>query len=193
MQQWHYQQVTGIFDEETSGGCRHLSTWRRNPQYHLWVKEDTHCVVIMHQDAAADEEEEEELMTMGLYVAKTSQMKRQKLTLWKEDIMCKSRFDMTPTIDVHVELPASETPYVLIPATYDIGEYGRFTIRVYSDKQVKMAPVVGDPDWTSQTVQGEWTEETAGGSRSHSSWRLNDQYQLEITEPTTIIPVITIL
>ena len=48
---------------------------------------------------------------------------------------------MKRTVEVHCELPASDTPYVLIPATYDIGEYGSFTIRCYSDKPMELEPV----------------------------------------------------
>eukprot|EP00656_Telonema_subtile_P013150 TRINITY_DN1666_c0_g3_i2.p1 TRINITY_DN1666_c0_g3~~TRINITY_DN1666_c0_g3_i2.p1 ORF type:complete len:450 (+),score=64.32 TRINITY_DN1666_c0_g3_i2:108-1457(+) len=188
--QWNLQKISGVFNEHTSGGCRHLSTWRKNPQYHLWVKENASCVVVMHQDAPEDDDDDD-LNTIGFYLAKTTQMKRQKLTLWKEDLICKSKFEMKRTVEHHLDLNASETPYILIASTYDVGEYGNFTIRVYSDTGVSLEPIAGDPDWTQQSHKGKWTETTAGGSRNHNTWRHNDQYQIHITEPTTIIPVLT--
>ena len=186
-QNWNISSVSGVFDENTSGGCRHLPTWRKNPQYHVWVKENTSCVMIMHQSEKDDDDDD--LSTIGFYLAKTTQMKRQKLTLWKEDVHTKSKFDAKRTVEVHMNITASETPYILIPATYDAGEFCDFEIRMYSDTNVVMEPIVGDPAWSSQSIEGEWTAETAGGSRSHPSWRRNDQYQVMITEATTIIPV----
>eukprot|EP00656_Telonema_subtile_P013146 TRINITY_DN1666_c0_g2_i2.p1 TRINITY_DN1666_c0_g2~~TRINITY_DN1666_c0_g2_i2.p1 ORF type:complete len:1006 (+),score=189.91 TRINITY_DN1666_c0_g2_i2:184-3201(+) len=188
--QWNLQKISGVFNEHTSGGCRHLSTWRKNPQFHLWVKENASCVVVMHQEAPEDDDDDD-LNTIGFYLAKTTQMMRQKLTLWKEDLICKSKFEMKRTVEHHLDLKASETPYILIASTYDVGEYGNFTIRVYSDAGVSLEPIAGDPDWTQQSLEGKWTETTAGGSRNHNTWRHNDQYQIHITEPTTIIPVLT--
>jgi hypothetical protein len=89
------------------------------------------------------------------------------------------------TVSLEFTLEPSETPYVLMPCTFEPELEGQFVLTLHCDDldddgvpDFDMVPVGPPKDWYSATVSHAWAGELAGGARSHDTWRNNPQFYL---------------
>jgi len=126
-----------------------------------------------------DSDDEDEELCIGFYMAHTSQMKRKKLSLWEGDILAKSRWESRRTVFVEAILEGKETPTIIVPATYDADELGRYSLMVYANEDVELEKIGEEGDsWHTESILGRWEGISAGGDKSHATWKNNTQYQV---------------
>jgi hypothetical protein len=103
-----------------------------------------------------------------------------------EDVLAKCKFTDNKTINLNISLPASEKPYVVMPATFEPGKERNWTLAISADAEVTAKPSGKDEDWVSTVIEGEWTKETAGGCKNHASFTNNPQYSITVEKKSTV-------
>ena len=133
------------------------------------AKKTCYVTFILIQEVDENESDsDEEFNCIGFYVAQTSQMRRKKLTLWEGDIVAKSRFESRRTVFVEAIVQGKEVPYIIIPATYDPEELGKYNLQVFSNEEVTLEPIGEEGDHACEQ----------GGSSAHP----HRQYSAKVTQ-----------
>lgn len=179
------QQVTvfGSWKGANAGGCMNHTSWRNNPQLQLSVPSDgTKAVFTFTQEADAAGKYSQ----IGFYIIHGS-VGQGRRVVWldngEEDILSKPKFTSSKTLKLEMTLPSTPArePYVVIPCTYKAGEERDWTLTITADSSITLSPKF-ENDWKIQTVEGEWTKETAGGCRNNATFLDNPQYLLTIPQ-----------
>jgi len=178
--------IFGSWKGETAGGCMNHTTWRANPQLFLNVpSEGTKTTFTFVQEPNADGK----LSQIGFYILHGS-VSHGRRVVWldhgDEDILTKPKFTSSKQLKIEMTLPAtpSKEPYIIIPCTYNPGAEHEWTLTMTTDSPVTLSPVPPAGHWKIATVNGAWTEETAGGCRNHSTFTSNPQYLLTVPQGT---------
>jgi len=183
---WKSARGFGEWTPANSGGCRHNSSWRNNMQWRLWIPKTSFVTMILSQEVPDDDPDDMdfEFNSIGFYCAKTSETQRKKYTMWDGDIVVKTKWESRRTVWTEAILKNNEnTPYIIIPTTFDAGETGKYTLVIYSNNPCTMELIDEDTDrWLEQSILGKWEGPSAGGGRIYSSWKNNPQYHIILSE-----------
>eukprot|EP00824_Muranothrix_gubernata_P001354 TRINITY_DN11523_c0_g5_i1.p1 TRINITY_DN11523_c0_g5~~TRINITY_DN11523_c0_g5_i1.p1 ORF type:complete len:773 (-),score=112.36 TRINITY_DN11523_c0_g5_i1:96-2309(-) len=194
-QPWHEVALADEWKGWSAGGSLSHPSWRHNPQYFLPVSTTTTIIALLAQPMAA-EVGKDYLTSIGLYVLRGdtgtgSSVTKRKLKLSNEDIVASSGFQSAWEVFLSATLEPSDTPYVLVPCTQNVGEEGPFTIVVYTDTPIPVLPVSTELEWKHAAIEGCWSDTTMGGSWHFSSWRENPQIMLSVDRPTRMFIVLS--
>jgi len=176
--EWKHVMIEGAWKEKSAGGCKNNVTCSNNPQYLLQLSTATNVHLLLVQSSEA------EFDHIGFYVCTTLSSSSKLVKISSVDIVGKSEFASSREAYWSSDLKASSM-YVIIPCTFDPGWESKFRLTVLTDHPIKIKKL---QDAKGLTVQGEWSQLTAGGCINHPSWRNNPQYSLQVTKeiPATI-------
>jgi Calpain large subunit, domain III len=149
------------------------------------VEEETRVIVKLSQSS-----QDEQVQSIGFYVVRPSAVfgARRRLEFTRDAMIAKGAFGRNLETNVHLKLPASAEPYLVIPCTFQPGVESDFKLTVYPERtpsgespKVTLAPV---QEWHTASSASAWRGETAGGCLNYHTWRKNPQFSL-IASPGT--------
>lgn len=206
----HQSKAQGWWTSLTSGGSLKEPTWRRNPQFSLGVRRTCRVKVTLTlcDRQPGDDHNGLEDQRIGVYILRRGGLAgcdHMRLVLFaSHNFVAVSEFGVDQ-VTCEVELAAMDLNYVLIPATHSPSHRGKFLLSVHSTGPTTLASMdSGNCVWQENVGKGWWHAHdpphavtnhgslevrnfTAGGCRHHYTWRLNPQFKLICTEPTTVI------
>jgi len=200
----------GEWKGKSAGGCLNHSTWRYNPQLFLTAQEKTHLTIKLIQESTSSDLP---FFHIGFYVAKSDGSGRRQLSLSRPQLIDRASFDDAAEVSLEMELPGSQTPYIIIPCTFNPKEEAKFTMLfttlaapMHSDGDVPttqankpaspptivLEPLSPAKEWKHVSVDGEWVGKLAGGCKNNPGCSNNPQYLLQILGQPTSIHVLLI-
>jgi hypothetical protein len=174
---YHEESFELEWGAHTAGGCASFQTWRSNPQVQFYpTVRPTRVVVELRQHV--DREAGEKPNPIGIVVCMGSGLDRVLTHAVPGNTVAKSKFAPMPMNTVTATVSEAEQ-YVVVPSTFEGGAHGKFTVTVFSDSPV-VASVVPQPwPWRETYIDGEWTEQSAGGSPDDEiQYRRNPRFLL---------------
>jgi hypothetical protein len=131
-------------------------------------------------------------MAVGVYIFRGNDgvdARRRKLVLQEGDVIVPSQPRFTRRLVEEISLPASDTPYVLMPFAFEPGQESSFTLVVRTDDRdedgvadLRMEPVRPEDDWRSATLANHWSLSNGGGEPpSSATFDSNPQLQLRVS------------
>lgn len=175
---WSKAQIEGSIDELNSGGHIHFGTWWKNPQYFMRTSAGSQVRIVM------DVEDAKEARQVGFFVFRSSGQYR-VVELSEGVIAGESACDHSHcylTMSVEENETYSVMPYTFYPSR-SVGF--RLTAEMCSDDAlssrgwITLEPVDPAVDWCLSTLDGEWTEESAGGSHLEHTWCRNHMIRVQ--------------
>ena len=171
---WKEKTLAGQWAKDTSGGCFNYATWRNNTQYQLTLQNDGEVTVIVEQELNGTVD------SIGCYIiANTKEDVHMYEKPRQSDVISKAKFRSTKSVHCAFKGKAGVN-YTLIPCTFNPNIVKRFRMRVFS-KQSKSFDVfdLENPALdTGRYCEGEWSENSSGGSMNNASWPSNPHYLL---------------
>lgn len=196
---WKYCSVRGRWGQNSSGGCRHHSSWRKNPQFMISVDRLTSMTISLQVHA----QQGCSLPDCGFYVSRSHNPTRRTLTLLDDDIIVKSRFSSAPDVSEELVLEPTSSPFgtnmvehcwryrvsvprsVLIAATREPRLQHEFTLSIFSDQPVRLDPIDTNNNlWKEVSVTAKWRG--ANGIPPRFQLLLKDS-----AEQTTVLPLVS--
>ena len=156
-----------------AGGCFNYPTWRKNPQYLLFIDKTSQVEISLTQI----EEPMEPLLHIGFYVFYGN--KQQKRVIEKEELIDKCPLDEQKIVSKQVKLAGSTEPYMIVPCSFDPFEVSKFKLAakiIEGASKLKFTRLLKQNDWKKMIIKGKWRKSNAGGCRNYSSHLLNDQF-----------------
>ena len=176
---WKFSSITGSWNDVSSGGCRHHRSWRKNPQFKLFVTKPTNLTITLQIHLHPSASSSFELPDYGFYVTKSIDANRKTLTLFDDELILKSRFAASPEISEEVFLQPRDMPYIIIATTREPHVKHDYTLSIFTDEEVLLEEV--SDSWNEVSVSGEWRGDSP------------PRFQLHLKEPesTTVLPLIS--
>jgi hypothetical protein len=189
---WTKMTARSAWVDASAGGCPNYISWRHNPQWLLTVPRPSRLTLTMTlpmpEGAAAVAPPS---MAVGLYIFRGNDgmdARRRKLVLQEGDVIVPSQPRFTRRLVEEISLPASDTPYVLMPFAFEPGQESPFTLVVQTDDRdedgvadLRMEPVRPEDDWRSATLANHWSLSNGGGGPpSSTTFDSNPQLQLRV-------------
>lgn len=190
---WTKMTARSSWVDASAGGCPNFISWRHNPQWLLTVPRPIRLTLSMTlpmpEGAAAAAQPS---MAVGVYVFRGNDgtdARRRKLVLQEGDVIVPSEPRFTRRLVQEISLPASDTPYVLMPFAFEPGQESPFTLVVRTDDRDEdgiadlcMDPVRPANDWRSATLANHWSLSNGGGGPPGSAtFGSNPQLQLRVS------------
>ncbi|CAC9478646.1 putative kinesin [Leishmania infantum JPCM5] len=195
-----YYGVT-IQDEWTyasSGGRPIFSTFMDNPQFHLYVREETDIAFIIQDtlyEARMRKKRRNNSVYMGIAIFEGDPTLA-KLGLKQLDFHGKmieiGRYTSNCENVLHCTLPASDTPYMVVPFTSQKGRHTHFALSAFGNHPIELTSVPDQVGWVHTVLQGKWTEFTGRGGETFD-WRCNPQIRLKTKEACRVVFVLSYL
>lgn len=162
--------ISGEWSKELNncGGFIKLQhTFFKNPQYQLILPEIGHTTVFIsiQLDNPPDLDKIGKKNPVGVYVFKNDS-RRRLLQMPEEGVIAQTGFKKLYRDAVEVELEKTAHPYIIIPARWYPDTEDKFTITVYSKRQVILQPISKEDDWIEETITGAWQ----GGDNYGPHW-----------------------
>ncbi|GET87670.1 kinesin, putative [Leishmania tarentolae] len=195
-----YYGVT-VQDEWTyasSGGRPIFSTFMDNPQFHLYVREETDIAFIIQDtlyEARMRKKRRNNSVYMGIAIFEGDPTLA-KLGLKQLDFHGKmieiGRYTSNCENVLHCTLPASDTPYIVVPFTSQKGRHTRFALSAFGNHPIELTSVPDQVGWVHTVLQGKWTEFTGRGGESFD-WRCNPQISVKTKDACRVVFVLSYL
>eukprot|EP00796_Vickermania_ingenoplastis_P012455 gene12455-8543_t len=175
-------EVEDTISVEESGGDLHFSTWYKNPQYSLRVSKDTRVSVVLKVL------EENEAKQSGFVLMRYDGIRR-VVELGRKTVVVESPVSCSHTkVEVLLE---KDGQYVVMPYTFHPQRSLRFQLSatILRDKPtldegwITLDKLDAQYDWFTQTIEGAWKGQTAGGDTHQPTWRYNDMYRIQYAGP----------
>lgn len=194
-------ECSGQWHDESAGGCVNFPTWRNNPQYFLYAKRPkTEVQITLTQKRSF------EPFAIGLYVARnTVNGQSRLLVLSADNLVGKTSFEKRHEVSTVVTLEDTETPYVIIPATFYQNQATKFTITVHvlgvqgakEGVPIRAASVLNLLPctflWHQRAIKGEWKDGGEnGGCRNHPTWLSNPQVALKVAQESKVVIILAV-
>ncbi|KAG5508244.1 hypothetical protein JKF63_05500 [Porcisia hertigi] len=195
-----YYGVT-IQDEWTyasSGGRPIFSSFMDNPQFYLYVREETDIAFIIQDtlyEARMRKKRRNNSVYMGIALFEGDPTLA-KLGLKQLDFHGRmieiGRYTSNCENVLHCTLPASDTPYMVVPFTSQKGRRTRFALSAFANQPIELTSVPAQVGWVHTVLQGKWTEFTGHGG-DFFDWRCNPQIRLRTKEACRVVFVLSYL
>lgn len=186
----------GEWTNELSGGMHDLPSWRQNPQYMIKVTQPTKIFVVLsqpHHNKYAplnsisfhvvkneDDDVTEHVLTAHDVVGFIERIAKNGKTVNYSD----DQVEVSKEVLLNYNKP---TPVFIVPSCWEQHTTGKFNLTVYADKDISIDFVGGGSDFPYKTsLEGEWTNQTAGGGKGLSTWRNNPTYKIIPTQETRL-------
>lgn len=180
--------IANKWSYDSAGGCFNFSTWRNNPQFELSTPNDAEVVIILEQ------EDKIPYSSIGAYVIETSEP---DCIQWKDpsksSIISKAKFKNNISTCCTFT-SKKEKYYTIIPCTFEPDHYRTFRLHVFvSLKEFDLNLLDNTTLTNGRLCEGEWTENSAGGSMNNETWPTNPHYLLytDGEEPTEVTIVLS--
>lgn len=158
---------------KSAGGCRNTPDWVYNPQFYLSVEQPSVVQFLLSQSA------HQEFDAMGMYIFKAPEGPPQRCV--PKELLTKSAFGSDQESSLIFE---AQTNCIVIPCTFNPGKESPFLLSAYFNSPgVKLFEITENNE---VFIDGEWSEQTAGGNTSSSTWRNNPQYRVYLDSPVDI-------
>ncbi|KAG5503853.1 hypothetical protein JIQ42_07370 [Leishmania sp. Namibia] len=190
-----------IQDEWTyasSGGRPIFSTFMDNPQFYLYVREETDIAFIIQDtlyEVRMRKKRRNNSVYMGIAIFE-GDTTLSKLGLKQLDFHGKmieiGRYTSNCENVLHCTLPASDTPYTVVPFTSQKGRHTRFALSAFGNRPIELTAVPDQVGWVHTVLHGKWTEFTGHGGESFD-WRCNPQIKLKAKEACRVVFVLSYL
>lgn len=166
----------GEWAGSAAGGCMNHLSWRYNPQLFLTVNQPTKASLTLTQHLEGDAKP----ASIGFYIIRPDLTNGKKVMMVKdpdEDVIAKCKFLAGKSVSMDIELPQSQHPFIIVPCTFDPHVERRWTFQISSETApVTLAPFDDQTHgWSHGDARGEWTADTAGGCKNHTTFVNNPQ------------------
>jgi len=175
------KEAQGQWKDRTAGGCFNYPTWRWNPQYFLKLSKNFTGKLKVSLTQAKTKN----IDHIGLYILKNDGTGRRMLSA--KQAVAKSGFKTLPTVHLEAELDGSNSPYIVVPCSFDPKKEGKFKV---STDQGTLKEITPDRDWYELGVQGSWKGITAAGCKNHKTFKKNKQYHIVANVVTDKVVVV---
>eukprot|EP01126_Amoeba_proteus_P025319 TRINITY_DN2528_c0_g1_i11.p1 TRINITY_DN2528_c0_g1~~TRINITY_DN2528_c0_g1_i11.p1 ORF type:complete len:542 (-),score=130.01 TRINITY_DN2528_c0_g1_i11:2356-3981(-) len=182
-----WPKVTGIWDDNTAGGCTNFPTFVTNPMYSCVVTKPMNVKFHLFQSDV----EGKLFDTLSVYVLKSTNSLplTQKLLDYHPSLLVKHGSFTNPH-EGSVEVFLQPGNYFIIPCTFNPTKKSSYVLRVLSDLPIPSLQPLADVFFLS--IQGTWRGDKAGGSiNDEVEWKKNDQYHLKLKQDMSLTIVLT--
>lgn len=186
----HKSEVRGELTTANSGGHFHFASWRKNPQYQLYVSTNAVVSITLKVEDPIPTKQFGFAVLKGKGLIKVIEVR-------PEDILVESAFDHE-SCKVQLRLAAAnrnrcDGPYIIVPFSFQPQRTGKFVLQceiveepgcaagggIEDGAFLTVEPLDSRYDWEVNEVHGTWSTDNAGGSAGHASWRDNQMYHVE--------------
>lgn len=134
--------VEGEWTAQLSGGCPKFESWHQNPQFQLWSVGGSYTLELRQHAQPA-------LGQIGLWVMLADSADGRAQHIKPSSMVGKTKFKATEQQVLNVDLPQLQSglPYIVVCATFEPGDLGRFTLRAVSteDDAPRLVPLQPPP------------------------------------------------
>ncbi|KPI89058.1 putative kinesin [Leptomonas seymouri] len=180
----------------SSGGRPIFSSFMDNPQFHLYVRQDTDIAFIIQDtlyEARMRKKRRNNSVYMGIAIFE-GDPDLAKVGLKQLDFHGKmieiGRYTSNCENVLHCTLPAADTPYMVVPFTSQKGRHTRFALSAFGNHPIELTTVPEQVGWMHTVLQGNWTEFTGRGGEAFD-WRCNPQIRLRAKEACRVVFVLS--
>jgi hypothetical protein len=182
----------------TCGGRPIFSTFMENPQFYLYIHEETQ-LSLMIQDVLYEQRMQQKQRNNTVYMG---------LAIFQGDAdLCKvglkqldfhgkmteiAKFTSNCENVLHCTLPKSDAPYIVVPFTSQRGRTTTFSLSAFADKPLELMQVPEGTGWARSIVQGAWNKLTGRGGEA-ADWRNNPQISVTVQQPTRAVFILSYL
>jgi cell division protein FtsB len=182
----------------TCGGRPIFSTFMENPQFYLYIHEDTQ-LSLMIQDVLYEQRMQQKqrnnTVYMGLAIFQ-GDAELCKVGLKQLDFHGKmteiAKFTSNCENVLHCVLRKSETPYIVVPFTSQRGRCTTFALSAFADRPLELMQVPEGTGWARQVIHGSWNKLTGRGGES-ADWRNNPQISVTVREACRAVFILSYL
>ena len=128
--QWQETLLQGEWRGESAGGCsNNKNSYYKNPHFRMSVPKKTTCFILLQQEETRGTGREEYALGISIFKLNGDRLPagRSIRPAYKTKTYQYSR-----DVSVELEIDGSNQPYTLVPATFEAGEEGKFTITIYA-------------------------------------------------------------
>ena len=193
---YHGVTVTDKWDPLNCGGRPIFSTFMENPQYFLYINEDTKLTVLIQDtlyEMRMQQKQRNNTVYMGLAIFEADP-ELTKAGLKQLDFHGKlleiAKFTSNCENVLNCTLKASETPYILVPFTSQRGRATNFALSAFGDKRLDLTPVPESAGWVRSLIDGNWNSMTGQGGDNYA-WRCNSQVRVVARENCRVVFVLS--
>jgi hypothetical protein len=190
--------VTDKWTPLTCGGRPIFSTFMENPQFYLYVHEDTQLSLLIQDvlyEQRMQQKQRNNTVYMGIAVFQ-GDPELAKAGLKQLDFHGKmveiAKFTSNCENVLHCVLKAHEHPYMLVPFTSQRGRLTNFALSAFGDRKIELTAVPEMTGWVRTIIDGNWTEFT-GRAGDGFDWRCNPQIRLTAKENARVVFVLSYL
>jgi hypothetical protein len=180
----------------SSGGRPIFSSFMDNPQFYLSVHEETDIAFIIQDtlyEARMRKKRRNNSVYMGIAIFE-GDPDLAKVGLKQLDFHGKmieiGRYTSNCENVLHCTLPASDTPYMVVPFTSQKGRHTSFALSAFGNNPIELTTVPEQVGWMHTVLQGRWTEFTGRGGEAFD-WRCNPQIRLRAKEACRVVFVLS--
>eukprot|EP00758_Cryptobia_borreli_P018866 Tbor_TRINITY_DN7577_c0_g1::TRINITY_DN7577_c0_g1_i1::g.886::m.886/K10396/KIF5; kinesin family member 5 len=190
--------VTDKWDNLNCGGRPIFSTFMENPQYLLYINEDTKLTILIQDtlyEQKMQQKQRNNTVYMGLAIFEADP-ELSKAGLKQLDFHGKlleiAKFTSNCENVLNCDMKKSDIPYILIPFTSQRGRSTNFALSAFGNKPLELTPVPESTGWVRSVVDGRWTEFTGRGGEGFD-WRSNSQIRVVAKESCRVVFVLSYL
>lgn len=190
--------VTDKWTPLTCGGRPIFSTFMENPQFYLYVQQDTQLSLLI-QDVLYEQRMQQKQRNNTVYMGMAifqGDPELAKVGLKQLDFHGKmveiAKFTSNCENVLHCVLKKNDHPYMLIPFTSQRGRLTNFAISAFGDQKIELTAVPEMTGWVRTIIDGGWTEFTGRGGDGFD-WRCNPQVRVAAKENARVVFVLSYL
>lgn len=167
----------------SAGGSLEQSTsFRSNPQLLLHLKKTSEVTIVVTQV------EGPQIWKIGAYIFRGDGTGL-PLVAFPPDSLVARASHAAETVELKVKLEASPVPYVVIPCTLSAGQECKLGVQFStpvenSDGEIMKVELM-PKRWKKASVQGEWSDNTAGGPASSANFLNNPMFTIVGSQATS--------
>lgn len=143
---WHETKYYGLWDFTSAGGCvNSKESFFKNPQYLFDVRQEDEgmvMVALQQKDKRALKSQGEksgENMTIGFVIMKVEENRKYRIHTFHETAGTVTYINSR---SVFGRFSLKKGRYVLVPSTYDAGVEGDFMLRIFTESDSRLRPLV---------------------------------------------------
>ncbi|KPA76247.1 putative kinesin [Leptomonas pyrrhocoris] len=193
---YHGVTIQDAWTYASSGGRPIFSSFMDNPQFYLYVHQETDIAFIIQDtlyEVRMRKKRRNNSVYMGIAIFE-GDPDLAKVGLKQLDFHGKmieiGRYTSNCENVLHCTLPASDTPYMVVPFTSQKGRHTNFALSAFGNHPIELTTVPEQVGWMHTVLQGRWTEFTGRGGEAFD-WRCNPQVRLRAKEACRVVFVLS--
>ena len=160
-------ETKGSWKASTAGGCFNKPSWRTNQQYSLRIDATVTDFKLELTQSSTN-------YNIGVYLLKDTKDSLEPIYHdAAEKLLHKSGFKSKTMVSIEVAKLEKGT-YHVIPCTFEPGKEGKFVLKSTHGRLKRISM------WELTLWTGKWKGSTAGGCKSHKSFKENPQFLLKL-------------